>query len=107
MLEKNDMIHDIEVEVHQKLIITKITVHKTDTVLPLEIVLVMTKALLLHNTLVHGMTVIKETRELIAASTNHLTDMTFVTDIGHAHVLEITTSHDTHLPLDHLRAKRF
>ena len=44
MIEQNDMIHDIEVEVHHEINITKNTIHKTDTVLPLEIVFIMTKA---------------------------------------------------------------
>ena len=62
----------------------------------------MAKALPLHNTLVHDMTIIKETHDLIALlidhPTNHLIDMTLVTDIDHARILEITTSHDTDLP---------
>ena len=52
------------------------------------------------------MTIIKEIRDLIAllidTPTNHLTDVTLVTDIEHALFLEITILHDTHLPLDHL-----
>ena len=53
------------------------------------------------------MTIIKEILDLIALlidpPTNHLTDMTLVTDIDHAHILETTTSHVTHLPLHQLR----
>ena len=109
MIEQNDIIRDIEVEVHHEILITKITIQKTDTVLPLEIVLVMTKALLSHNTLVHGMTIIQEIRDLIALiidpPTNDPTDVTLVTDIEQAHILNLTILHDTHLPLDHLRCQ--
>ena len=62
-------------------------IHKTHTVLPLEAVLIMTKALLLHKTLHHEMTVIKEAHDLIALvidHTNHLKDMTLYID--HAHI---------------------
>ena len=92
MIEQNDKIHDIEVRVHHKKIIIKIIIHKTEIVLSQEIVLVMTKALLLlQNTLVHGMTIIKETRDhivlLIDPPANHLIGVTRVTDIDHAHTL--------------------
>ena len=93
LIKQNDKIHDIEVEVHHEIIITKIPIHKPGTVVPLEIVFVMTKELLLHNTLVHDMTIIKETRNLIALlidpHTTHLIEATPVTDIDHAHTLEI------------------
>ena len=87
MIKQNEMIHDIEVEVHHEIFMTKITIHKTHTVLPLEAVLIMTKALLLHKTLHHEMTIIKETHDLIALvidHTNHLKDMTLYID--HAHI---------------------
>ena len=108
MIEQNDMINDIEVEVHHEMIlITEITVHKTDTALYLEIVLVMPKALLIHSSLVHDMTIIKESRDLIVhlidPHTNLLIDVTPVTVIDHAHFLELIISHNTHPPLDHLR----
>ena len=90
------MIHDIEIEVEHE--ITRITakaIHKTYTAQHLEIVLVMTKVLLLHTTLVHDLTPIKETRDLIALlidpHTNHLIDVTPVTDIDQAQFLEIKT----------------
>ena len=55
MIEQNTMIIDIEVEVpHVTTLITK-TIHKTDTVLQLEIDLAMTKILPLHNTVDHDM----------------------------------------------------
>ena len=41
VIKQNDMIHDTEVEVHDEIIpTTEITVHKTDTALHLEIILV-------------------------------------------------------------------
>ena len=65
----------------------------------------MTKALLLHNTLVHDMTIIKETHDLnallVEPHTNHLIDVTPVTDIDLAHTLEIIILHGTHPFLDH------
>ena len=105
MIEQNDMIHDIEVEVHQeRIIITKLTAHKTFTALYLEIILVMTKVLLLHITLDHDMTILKDTRDLIALfinpHTNQLIDVTLITEIDHVHILEMTILHDTHCPVD-------
>ena len=108
MIEQNEKIHDTEVEGHHEIIITtKITIHKTDIVLYLEIDLVMTRILLLHNTNDHDMTIIKETRDPIACLTDPhidpLIDVTLVTDIDHARIQEILTIlPDTHLPLDHL-----
>ena len=59
--------YDIEVEVHQEIIIIpKTTIHKIDIALHLEIHLVMTRVLLLHNTLDHDMTFVNKTRDLIA-----------------------------------------
>ena len=68
MTEQNDMIHDIELEVHHEIIsTTKTSIHKTDDfALHLEIDLVITRILLLHNTLDHEMTTINETRDLIS-----------------------------------------
>ena len=67
----------------------------------------MTKVLLLHNTPVHTMTIIKETRGLITLfidpQTNHLIDVILVTDIDHAYILEITILHNIDLLLDYLR----
>ena len=106
--EQNDMIHDIKVDVHHGiLIIPKTTIHKIDIALHLEIDLVMTKLLLLNNTLDHDMTIINETRDLIAPRIDpfivHLIDVTPATVRDHAHIHEITTIlQDTHLPLDHL-----
>ena len=53
------------------------------------------------------MTIIKETRDLIALLIDHhthqLVDVTLVTDKDHAHILEITFLHDTRFPSDHLQ----
>ena len=111
MTEHNDMIHEIEIEVIHEMIITiKITIHKTDTAPHLEIDLVTTSVLLLHNTLDHDMTNIKEIRDPIALLTDLLTDpfinVTPVTDIDHARIQEITTIlQDTQLLIDHLHDK--
>ena len=103
--EQNDMIHAIEVVIHERTN-TK-TVHRKDKALHLEIELVMTKVLLLHNTLDHDMTILKEIRDPNALLTDLLTDplidMTLVTDIDHARIQEITIIlQDTHRPVDHL-----
>ena len=72
MIEQNDMSHDIELEVYHEVIIrTKITAHRTDTVLHLEIVLVMTKVLLLHKTLVHVETNKNDSRDPLALLIDH------------------------------------
>ena len=108
-LKENAMTHDTEVEVQHEIILTTNTIiHKTDTVQHLEIDLVMTKIPLLHTTLSYGMTTIKETRDVIALlidhHTDHLIDVTLVTDIDHAHNQGIITIlQDIHLLLDRLR----
>ena len=67
------MIHATEVEVlHEIINTTEITIHKTDIVLHLEIDSVMTRILLLHNTLDHDMIIIKEIRDPIALLTDIL-----------------------------------
>ena len=107
--EQNDMIHDIEVEVHREITtIPKTTIHKLDVALHLEIDLVMTKILLIHNTLDQDLTILNETRDLIVLlndpPTNHLIDVILVTDKDHNHTQETTINlRGTHLPLDHLQ----
>ena len=98
MTEQKEKINDIEVEVHhEKMIIQKTTIHKTDIALQLEIDLEMTRVLLLIKTLDHDMTTINETCDLISLLidplTNHLIDVILVTDIDHAHIQEIITRH--------------
>ena len=53
MIEQNIVVINIEVEVSHVTTLTTKTIHKTDTVLHLEIDLAMTKVLPLHNTLDH------------------------------------------------------
>ena len=107
MIEQNNMIHDTEVEVHHEINITvKITIHKIDIVLHLEIDLVMTRILLPHKTHDHDTTIIKDIRDPIAHLTDPHTDpridVTLVTDIDHVRIQEITTIlQGTELPLDH------
>ena len=106
--EQKDMIHTIGVEVvHGLVIITKKLIHKTDFALRPEIDSVMTKIILLHNTLDHDMTTINEIRHPIALLTDLFTDllvgMTLVININHVHIQEITTIlQDRHLHIDHL-----
>ena len=94
-----------EVEVHHvTLIITKTALHKTDTALALEIVLLMTKVPLLHITLLYDMTVIKEILFvlLIDPRIDLRIDMTLVTHIDLARIQEITISPDILPPSDNL-----
>ena len=75
--EQNDMIHDIEVEVqHGIVIIPKTTIRKIDVALHLKTDLVLTRIQLFHNTPDQDMTIINDTRDLIALlidpPTNHL-----------------------------------
>ena len=88
MTEQNDMVQDIEVEVHHVISIsTKTIIHTQNIVLQLEIDLVMTKIPLLHNTHDYNMTIIKNVQDI----TDHLTDpnkdllldVTLVPDIDH------------------------
>ena len=108
MTEPNDVIHIIEVKViHETIITIKILIHKTDITLHPEIDLLMTKVLLLHNTLDHDMTTINEIHDPIALHTDlltdPLTDMTLVIDIDHARIQETTTIlQDKRLHIDHL-----
>ena len=90
--EQNDMIHAIEVKVIHKVFIIQ-TIHKTDTALHLEIDSVMTRVLLLHNTLDHDLIITKEIRDPVALLTDPLIDMTLVTDKDHARIQEITIIH--------------
>ena len=109
LTEQKDTIHAIKAEVlHKVIIITKIQTHKTDIALHTETNSVMTKKLLLHNTLDHDTTTTKEIHDHTALLTDLLTDsrkdMTLLIDIVHNRVHEITTIlQDTHRPIDHLQ----
>ena len=109
MTEQKDTIHAIEAEVHQEqIIITQVQTHKTDLVLHPETDSVMTKILLLHNTLDHDTTITKEIQDHTDLVTDLLIDllidMTLVIDIDRVHIQETTTIlKDTHHPIDHLQ----
>ena len=109
MIEQNTMIIDTKAEVPHETTLTTKTIHKTDTVLHLEIEidLVMTKVLLLHTTLDHdmihtnvipGLTVL-----LIDLHTDPHIDKTLVLDTDHAPIPEITNSQNIQIHTDHLQ----
>ena len=109
MIEQNTMIIDTEIEEPHETTLTTKTIHKTDTVLHLEIEmdLVMTKVLLLHTTLDHdmihtnvipGLTVL-----LIDLHTDPHIDKFLVLDIDHAPIPEITNSQNIQIHTDHLQ----
>ena len=97
MIEQNVMILDIAVGVHHAtiVILTKIPPLKTDTVLHLEIVLLMSKIQLLHTIPVHDMTTKKEILDLISLRIDHHIDlpldMTLVTVIDLVLIIDIIT----------------
>ena len=108
MTEQNTMIIDTEVEVpHDTTLTTKI-IHKTDTVLHLEIEtdFVMTKVLLLHTTLVqdmiHIIVILGLTVLLADLLIDPHIDETLVLDTDHAPIQEITNSPSTQIHIDHL-----
>ena len=105
MIEQNTMIIITEVEVPNEITLTT-TIHKIDTVLHLEIDLVMTKVLLLHNTLDHDMILTNVIPGLIALHTDPRTDLfidtTLVRDTDHAPIPETTNSQNIQIYTDHL-----
>ena len=107
MTEQNTMIIDTEVEVPHETILTTKTIHKIDTVLHLEIDLVMTKALLLHNTLDHDMILTNVIPRLTALHTDPRTDLhietTLALDTNHAPIPETTKSQNIQIHTDHLQ----
>ena len=107
MIEQNIMIIDTEVEVPHETTLTIKTIHKIDTVLHLEIDLVMTKVLLLHTALdhdmiltnvIHGPTVLPTDLH-----TDHHIDTTLVLDTDHAVIPETTNSQNIQIHTDHLQ----
>ena len=106
MIEQNVMILNTEVEVLHAPILTTKTIHKTDTVLHLEIDLDMIKILLLHNTLDHDMILTNAIHDLIAPHIDlHIDPLIVITlarDIDHALIQEKTTFQNTQIPIDHL-----
>ena len=105
-IEQNTMIIDTEVKVPHETTLTTKTIHKTDTVLHLEIDLVMTKALLLHSTLDHDMIRTNVTPGLMALHTDPHTDLridtTLALDIDHALILETIILQNIQIHTDHL-----
>ena len=106
LIEQNTMIIDAEVAVLHVTTHTTKTIHKTDTVLHLEIDLAMTKVLLLHNTRDHDMILTNAIHGLIAPHTDLqidlLIDTTLALDIDHAPIPETITLQNTQIHTDHL-----
>ena len=109
MIEQNNMIIDTEIEVpHETTPITEI-IHKTDTVLYLEIEIasVMTKVPLLHTTLDQDLIHTNVILVLIVLLTDLLIDphidKTLVLDTDHAPIQETTNSQNTQIHIDHLQ----
>ena len=107
MIEQNIMIIDTEVEVPHETTLTTKTIHKIDTVLQLEIELVMTKVLLLHTTLDHDMIHTKVIPGPTVLHTDLHTDphidTTLVLDTDHAPIPETTNSQNIQIHTDHLQ----
>ena len=106
------MIIDTEVEVPHETTLTTKTIHKTGTVLHLEIEidLVMTKVLLPHTTLDHDMihtNVIPGLTVLLTdLHTDPHIDKTLVLDTDHVPIPETTNSQNIQIHTDHLQTKR-
>ena len=107
MIEQNTMIIDTEVEVPHETILTTKTIHKIDTVLHLEIDLVMTKVLLPHNILDYDMILTNVIPGLTALHTDPRTDIfidtTLALDTDHALIPETTNSQNIQIQIDHLQ----
>ena len=109
MIEQNNMIIDTEIEVpHETTLITEI-IHKTDTVLHIEIEIDfgMTKVPLLHTTLDQDMIHTNVILDLTVLLTDLLIDphidKTLVLDTDHAPIQETTNSQNTQIHIDHLQ----
>ena len=107
MIEQNTMVFDTEIEVPHETILTIKTIHKIDTVLHLEIDLVMTKVLLLHSTLDHDMILTNVIPGLTALHTDPrrdlLIDTTLALDTDHAPIQETTNLQNIQIHTDHLQ----
>ena len=105
-IEQNTMIIDIEVEVLHVTTLTTRPIHKTDTVLHLEIDITMTKVLLLHNTLDQDMILLNAIHGLTALHTDLFIDLfidtTLALDINHAPIQETIILQDIQIHTDHL-----
>ena len=106
MTEQKIMIIAIEVEVPHVTVLTTKLIHKIDTVLHLEIDLVTTKVLLLHNTLDHDMILINAIHAPTVLHTDIridlLIDTTLALDIDHAHIQETIIFTNIQIHTDHL-----
>ena len=106
MTEQKIMIIAIEVEVPHVTTLTTKLIHKIDTVLHLEIDLVMTKVLLLHTTLDHDMIPKHAIHALTVLHTDLridlLIDTTLALDIDHAHIQETIIFTNIQIHTDHL-----
>ena len=104
--EQKIMIIAIEAEVPHATTLTTKLIHKIDTVLHLEIDLVMTKALLLHSTLDHDMILIDAIHAPIVLHTDlhidPLIDTILALDIDHAPIQETIILQDIQIHTDHL-----
>ena len=109
MTEQNTMIIDTEVEVPHETNLTTKSIHKTDTVLHLEIEIdfVMTKVLLLHTTLYQDMIHTNVILDLTVLLTDLLIDphidKILVLGTDHAPIQETTNSQSTQIHVDHLQ----
>ena len=107
MIEQNTIIIDTEVEVPHETTLTTKTIHKIDTVLHLEVDLVMTKVLLLRSTLDHDMILTNVIPGLTALHTDPhidpLIDTTLALDTDHAPIPETTNSQNIQIHTDHLQ----
>ena len=104
MIDLYTMIIDTEVEVPHETTLT-IIIHKIDTVLHLEIDLVMTKVLLLHKTLDHDMILTNVIPGLTALHTDPRTDLfidtTLALDTDHAPIPETINLQNIQIHTDH------
>ena len=109
MTEQNTMIIDTEVAVPHEITLIIRTIHKTDTVLHLEIEtdFITTKVLLLHTILDQDITHINVILGLTVLLTDLLIDphidKTLVLDIDHAPIPQTTNSRNTQILTDHLQ----
>ena len=104
--EQKIMIIAIEAEVPHATTLTTKLIHKIDTVLHLEIDLVMTKVLLLHNTLDHDVIFTNAIHAPIVLHTDlridPLIDTILALDIDHDLIQETITFTNIQIPTDHL-----
>ena len=104
--EQKIMVFAIEAEVPHVTTLTTKLIHKIDTVLHLEIDLVTTKVILLHNTLDHDMILINAIHAPIVPHTDLRIDTPIDTilalDIDHDLIQETIIFTNIQIPTDHL-----